>query len=106
IFYLLAKTLGFADKMCKNIKVENNLPAAEDILREINRGAWSTGYCGQSPERIKLHMASQKDFARVTMRAKKGLSEGDYYGLPWPCWGASAVKHPGTPILYNTNLAV
>ena len=28
-------------------------PVAEDILREINRGGWSTGYCGQSPERLK-----------------------------------------------------
>jgi formate dehydrogenase major subunit len=92
--------------MFKNIKVENNLPVAEDILREINRGAWSTGYCGQSPERIKLHMASQKDFDLVTMRAKKGLAKGDYYGLPWPCWGAPEVKHPGTPLLYNTHLAV
>ncbi len=48
--------------MFKNIKVENNLPVAEDILREMNRGSWSTGYCGQSPERIKSHMAHQADF--------------------------------------------
>jgi formate dehydrogenase major subunit len=38
--------------MFKNIKVENAV-SAEDILREINRGGWSTGYCGQSPERLK-----------------------------------------------------
>ncbi|MGC2413203.1 MAG: formate dehydrogenase subunit alpha [Stellaceae bacterium] len=106
IMYLLAAKLGLADKMFKNIKVENNLPVAEDILREINRGGWSTGYCGQSPERIKLHMASQKDFDLVTMRAKTGLAKGDYYGLPWPCWGAPEIKHPGTPLLYNTNLHV
>ena len=106
IMYLLAAKLGLADKMFKNIKVENNLPVAEDILREINRGGWSTGYCGQSPERIKLHMASQKDFDLVTMRATSGLAKGDYYGLPWPCWGAPEVKHPGTPLLYNTNLHV
>jgi hypothetical protein len=37
--------------MFKNIKVENGAVSAEDILREINRGGWSTGYCGQSPER-------------------------------------------------------
>ena len=47
IMYLLAKKMGFADKMLKNIKVEGNVPVAEDILREINRGGWSTGYCGQ-----------------------------------------------------------
>ena len=102
IIYLVAKKLGFADKMFKNIKVENNLPLAEDILREMNRGSWSTGYCGQSPERLKLHMANQKDFDLVTMRAKDGPAKGDYYGLPWPCWGKPEVKHPGTPLLYNT----
>ena len=106
IMYLLAKKLGFADKMFKNIKIENNVPVAEDILREINRGGWSTGYCGQSPERLKLHMANQKDFDLVTLRAKDGPCKGDYYGLPWPCWGTPEIKHPGTHTLYNTNLHV
>src|SRR3989440_2022243 len=62
VMYLLAKRLGLAERMFKNIKVENNHPMSEDILREINRGGWSTGYTGQSPERLKLHMANQKDF--------------------------------------------
>jgi formate dehydrogenase major subunit len=106
IMYRLAVKLGFADKMFKNIKVENNDPLPEDVLREMNRGSWSTGYCGQSPERLKLHMANQKDFDLVTMRAKDGPAKGDYYGLPWPCWGSPEVKHPGTPLLYNTNLNV
>jgi formate dehydrogenase major subunit len=26
--------------------------------------------------------------------------------LPWPCWGTPEFKHPGTPVLYNTNLPV
>jgi len=92
--------------MFKNIKVEKNLPLAEDVLREMNRGSWSTGYCGQSPERLKPHMANQKDFDLVTMRAKEAPCKGDYYGLPWPCWGKPELKHPGTPLLYNTNLPV
>src|SRR6185437_9037691 len=106
IMYRLATKLGFADKMFKNIKVENNVPVAEDLLREINRGGWSTGYCGQSPERLKKHMANQKDFDLVTLRASDGPCKGDYYGLPWPCWGKPGLKHPGTPLLYNTNLHV
>jgi formate dehydrogenase major subunit len=106
VMYLIAKKLGFADKMFKNIKVTNNLPEAEDILREINRGSWSTGYCGQSPERLKLHMAHQADFDLVTTRATKGPCKGDYYGLPWPCWGAPEVKHPGTPLLYDTTKSI
>jgi formate dehydrogenase major subunit len=109
IMYLLAKKLGFEDKMFKNIKVENNVPSAEDLLREINRGGWSTGYCGQSPERLKLHMANQKSFDMQTQKAMDSAPEsirGDYYGLPWPCWGTPEFRHPGTPLLYNTNLAV
>ena len=108
VVYLMANKLGFADKMFKNIKVENNVPVPEDVLREMNRGSWSTGYCGQSPERLKAHMRHQAAFDLVTMRAPKDTPEvgGDYYGLPWPCWGSPEVKHPGTPLLYNTNLNV
>ena len=108
VMYMLAKKLGFADKMFKNIKVENGAVSAEDILREINRGGWSTGYCGQSPERLKAHMKNQAKFDLVTLRAPKDDPEvgGDYYGLPWPCWGTPEFRHPGSGILYNTNLPV
>ena len=108
VMYLLAKKLGYAERMFKNIKVENNKPLAEDILREINRGGWSTGYCGQSPERLKAHMKNQDKFDIVTLRAPKDDPEvgGDYYGLPWPCWGKPEIRHPGSAILYNTNLHV
>jgi formate dehydrogenase major subunit len=106
--YMLARKLGFADQLFKNIKVDNGAPSAEDILREINRGGWSTGYCGQSPERLKAHMRNQAKFDLVTLRAPKDDPEvgGDYYGLPWPCWGTPELRHPGTPVLYNTNLSV
>jgi formate dehydrogenase major subunit len=108
VMYMLARKLGFADRMFKNIKVENGAVSAEDILRELNRGGWSTGYCGQSPERLKAHMRNQSKFDLVTLRAPKDGSEvsGDYYGLPWPCWGTPEFRHPGTPVLYNTNLPV
>ena len=108
VMYMLARKLGFADQMFKNIKVENGAVSAEDILREINRGGWSTGYCGQSPERLKAHMSNQAKFDVVTLRAPKDDPEvgGEVYGLPWPCWGTPEFKHPGTPVLYNTNLPV
>src|SRR3989440_10468352 len=92
--------------MFKNIKVEDNHPSSEDLLREINRGGFSTGYSGQSPERLKMHMANQKDFDLVSLRASDGPAKGDYYGLPWPCWGTPEIRHPGTHTLYNTNLHV
>jgi formate dehydrogenase major subunit len=109
--YKLAEKLGFADKMFKNIEMVDGKygkePSPESILREINRGGWSTGYSGQSPERIKAHMANQGDFDLVTLRSsKEGATKGDYYGLPWPCWGKPEIKHPGTHTLYNTNLHV
>ena len=108
IMYMLARKLGFADQMFKNIKVENGAVSAEDILREINRGGWSTGYCGQSPERLKAHMRNQAKFDVVTLRAPKDDPEvgGDIYGLPWPCWGTPEFRHPGTPILYDNSLPV
>ncbi|HEX7073328.1 MAG TPA: formate dehydrogenase subunit alpha, partial [Hyphomicrobiaceae bacterium] len=74
--------------------------------REFNRGTWTIGYTGQSPERLKLHMQNQYTFDPTTLRANGGPCDGDYYGLPWPCWGTPEIKHPGTPILYDTSKPV
>ena len=35
-----------------------------------------------------------------------GPCDGDYYGLPWPCWGTAEFKHPGSPVLYNVDKPV
>jgi hypothetical protein len=94
--YLLAKKLGFAEKMFKNIKVENNVPVAEDILREINRGGWSTGYCGQSPERLKAHMANQSKFDVVTLRAAKDDPDVGGLGTGGATGRTGAPCSPGT----------
>jgi formate dehydrogenase major subunit len=106
ILYLFAKKFGFADEMFKHIAVENDQPVVEDITREFNRGTWTIGYTGQSPERLKLHMQNQYTFDPTTLRANGGPCDGDYYGLPWPCWGTPEIKHPGTPILYDTSKPV
>ena len=101
--------IRFQADMFKNIEVKGQEPVAESVLREINRGAISTGYTGQSPERLKAHMAHQDKFDLVTLRAKADAPaeiKGDFYGLPWPCWGTPEMRHPGTHILYNTNLHV
>ncbi|MCK0096058.1 formate dehydrogenase subunit alpha [Yoonia sp. F2084L] len=112
VIYRLSEKLGFADEMFKPYDMVQGKfsmePTAESILREINRGGWSTGYTGQSPERIKAHMANQDKFDLVTLRAPADAEEvgGDFYGLPWPCWGTPEFGHPGTHILYNPNVAV
>ena len=106
IAYLFAKKFGFADKLFKHIEVKNNEPVAEDILHEINRGTWSIGYTGQSPERLKLHMANQHLFHPTTLMGMSDPVKGEYYGLPWPCWGPPEMKHPGTPFLYDVSKTI
>ncbi len=102
ILYLLAKKFGFADEMFKNIEVSaDGTPQPESVLREINRGAWTIGYTGQSPERLKMHLDNKHTFDTTTLKAMGGPCDGDTYGMPWPCWGTAEVKHPGSHVLYN-----
>ena len=106
IMYKFAKKLGFAKEMFKNIKVNGEEPLIEDITREFNKGMWTIGYTGQSPERLRAHMANQSTFDKTTLQARGGPVSGDYYGLPWPCWGTAKMGHPGTPVLYDTSKPV
>jgi formate dehydrogenase major subunit len=115
IMYQLAEKFGFAKEFTAKIKLVKGKggmlePDMEDTLREINRGTWTIGYTGQSPERLQAHMRNQGVFDVKTLRAKGGkdaktgyVLDGDYYGLPWPCWGNSSLKHPGSPNLYDTS---
>ncbi|MGG5818337.1 formate dehydrogenase subunit alpha [Falsiroseomonas sp. HW251] len=99
--------IRFRDDMFKDMEIRNDAPTAESILREINRGSLSTGYTGQSPERLKLHMEHQDKFDIVTLRGREGTPvAGDFYGMPWPCWGKAEWRHPGSHVLYNTRLHV
>ena len=108
IMYAFAKKFGFEKELCKNIKVNKDKqgwdePEVEDILREINKGTWTIGYTGQSPERLKLHMKNMHTFDVKTLKANGGPCDGEYFGLPWPCYGTPEMKHPGTPNLYDTS---
>ena len=115
IMYELAKKLGFADQLVGKANGKQNIavvktangkheePVVEDILREINRGVWTIGYTGQSPERLKLHMKNMHTFDVKTLRARGGPCDGEYFGLPWPCYGTPELKHPGSPNLYDTS---
>jgi len=106
IMYLFAEKFGMADQMFKNIKVNGKEPHVEDITAEINKGMWTIGYTGQTPERLRKHMANQHTFDKTTLEAKGGPCDGDYYGMPWPCWGTPEMNHPGTPILYDPSKPV
>lgn len=94
----LVNRLGFADQYYKNIK---QIP--EDVTRELGSGSLTIGYNGQTPERIKKHMENWHTFDIDTLQAKGGPCDGEYYGLPWPCW---TEEHPGTPILYDISKPV
>ena len=115
IMHQLAEKFGYAKEFTAKIKLSKGKggmaePDMEDTLREINRGTWTIGYTGQSPERLQAHMRNLHVFDVKTLRAKGGkdaktgyVLDGDYFGLPWPCYGAAAIKHPGSPNLYQTS---
>ncbi|MDW7745136.1 molybdopterin-dependent oxidoreductase [Halomonas sp.] len=106
IMYLLARKLGFGDELVKNYQMNGDEPLIEDITREFNAGMWTVGYTGQSPERLKAHQQNWHTFSFRDLKAEGGPADGDYYGLPWPCWGTAEMGHPGTPILYDTSKKV
>jgi len=114
IMHQLAGKLGFAAELSKNFAMHKvggmDEPVVEDILREINKSVWTIGYTGQSPERLKAHMRNMHLFDPKTLRAAGGTDKetgydftGDYFGLPWPCWGNPSLKHPGSANLYDTS---
>ncbi|MEO5786763.1 MAG: formate dehydrogenase subunit alpha [Casimicrobiaceae bacterium] len=110
IMYAFAKKFGFGPEFVKNYKIVKpdgdakfEEPEPESILREINKGTWTIGYTGQSPERLKLHMKHMATFDVKSLRANGGPCDGDYFGLPWPCYGTPELKHPGSPNLYDTS---
>jgi formate dehydrogenase major subunit len=115
IMYQLAQKLGFGAELVKNVKLQQvkgqDEPVIEDILREINRCVWTIGYTGQSPERLKAHMRNMHAFDVKTLKCKGKVVDaetgydltGDYFGLPWPCYGTPELKHPGSPNLYDTS---
>ena len=115
IMYQLAQKLGFDKELCKNYAMQKvkglDEPVPEDILREINKCVWTIGYTGQSPERLKAHMKHMGSFDVKTLKFKGSAKDevsgvdltGDYFGLPWPCWGTPEMRHPGSPNLYDTS---
>ncbi len=106
IMHKFATKFGFADRIFRNIEVNGEEPLVEDLTREFNRGMWTVGYTGQSPERLKMHMENQHTFDRTTLRALGGPADGDFYGMPWPCWGTPEMNHPGSANLYDVSLPV
>jgi formate dehydrogenase major subunit len=117
IMLAMARKLGFGAEFVKNIRLVKDKdgwdePLVEDMTKEINAGNWTIGYTGQTPERLKAHMRLMGHFSSDTLRCTTSVVDketgydikGDYFGLPWPCYGTAAIKHPGSPVLYRTDL--
>jgi formate dehydrogenase major subunit len=76
----------------------------EDVLdKEILVGARAIGMIGQKSSRLKKQQDYDYTFDPEDCRAKGGPCDGEYWGLPWPCWNE---EHPGTPILYRNDIPV
>jgi formate dehydrogenase major subunit len=90
-------TINFGGKKPEEIKPE------EVWDKEVMVGCRSIGMIGQKSWRIKRQQEYDYTFDPENLRAKGGPCDGEYWGLPWPCWNE---KHPGTPILYRNDIPV
>ncbi|MGZ5087258.1 MAG: molybdopterin-dependent oxidoreductase, partial [Usitatibacter sp.] len=117
IMLAFARKFGYGNEFVKNIKLVKDKngwdePLVEDMTKEINAGNWTIGYTGQTPDRLKAHMRNMAAFDPKTLRCTQPTVDketgydcnGDYYGMPWPCYGKAEIKHPGSPVLYRTDL--
>ena len=104
--YLLAKKLGLADRMFKNIKVENGRWRRTSCARSTAAaGRPATAASHRAPEGAHGEPVEVRsgDAARAQDIPEIG---GDYYGLPWPCWGTPELRHPGAPIRSTTRICM
>ncbi|MFB6103349.1 MAG: formate dehydrogenase subunit alpha, partial [Haloplanus sp.] len=99
----LADRLGFGEHFDwgSGPELYNGKSTYEDCLREINIGVRTIGYI-QDPERLELHREYDWAFSQEDLQGATGTPvEGEYWSLPWPCWGEG---HPGTPIIWNDDM--
>src|SRR6266850_291325 len=106
IMYAFAQKWGFADQLLgrkdgrqniRLVKVKNyEEPDLEDVLRnEINRGAWTIGYTGQTPERLQAHMRNMHLFDVKTLAADGSHSKGSDITTGYPQFDSVLLKKLG-----------
>ena len=115
IMHQFADKLGFGKELSKNYKMQKvkgmDEPVPEDILREINKCVLDHRLHRPEPGAAEGAHAQHGRLRRARRSSAKGGKDkatgydmtGDYFGLPWPCWGTPELKHPGTPNLYDTS---
>ena len=99
----LADALGFGEHFDwgEGSEIHNGRSSYENVIREFNLGTNTIGY-RQTPERLQQHMEYDWAFSNEDLKGAEGTPvAGEYWMLPWPCWGEG---HPGTPIIWNDDL--
>jgi formate dehydrogenase major subunit len=108
IMYAFAKKFGWDKEFTTNYKIvkpdPNKMeePEVESILREINKGTWTIGYTGQSPERLKLHMKNMNTFDETLVEGRPVRRR--LLAAP-PSHGSPELKHPGS-LNHSTSVAM
>lgn len=103
VLFALAGKLAVKDDSVWKDFTKNFTKIPEDILdKEIRVGARAIGM-RESTWRLKRQQELDYTFDVDTLRAVGGAADGEYWGLPWPCWSD---EHPGTPVLYNNAIPV
>jgi formate dehydrogenase major subunit len=99
----LADHLGFGEHFDWGAgpEMHNGKSSYEDVIREFNLGTNTIGY-RQTPERLQQHIEYDWAFSSEDLKGAEGTPvAGEYWMLPWPCWGED---HPGTPIIWNDDM--
>jgi len=99
----LAEALGFGEHFDWGAgpEMHNGKSSYEDVIREFNLGTMTIGY-RQTPERLQQHLEYDWAFSNEDLKGASGTPvAGEYWMLPWPCWGEG---HPGTPIIWNDDM--
>ncbi|MDR2639410.1 MAG: molybdopterin-dependent oxidoreductase [Helicobacteraceae bacterium] len=103
ILFELAKRLGFYEEYTRALKKFGGVEAwPECATREFSKACKPIGLQGWQPERIQSHTLNWHLFDSKTTEGG-GKHNGEYYGLPWPCWTDT---HCGSPILYDLSKPV
>lgn len=108
IMFSLVKALdkhdpGLYDRFTRNFgnKEPEDITPEEVNDKEIMVGARAIGMIGQVSDRLKMQQEYDHTFDEEDCQAKGGPLDGEFWGLPWPCWNE---RHPGTPILYRNDV--
>lgn len=116
VMFEFAKKFGFYDEFVRGMKmdiVDGELKQVksdsqsfiwpDDATNEMARMLKSIGLTGWKANRLRKHQQNWANFDPGSLKGIGGEVQGEYYGLPWPCWDE---MHPGSPVLYDISTPV